>query len=293
MVHDLLTVTQGRKKRQAPTQTVTGIDPFASPTKKGTEDGKVPAVGVGGDNTSLLSLLTLSQGQSASTAAAIAEASTAAAPGISAVEGDSNTGSTAAAGSGIGSQPGAAQTEVQPLATSTTTVRIQTTVLKTVDVTAEATAPATDIAPQGAAPSAGGDGQERGQQPSAAVTVVFVTAEPTFTGPTAGFTTLSPDTSGRVATTVPSAATGSQPEPNAAGSAPEVLSTTAVASTATQDVASTSESDVENTVPTRAATTAATSPTKTDGAVVVPVTPSPLQGQITVTETVTMTVTSR
>ncbi|KAG9788260.1 ATPase get3, partial [Aureobasidium melanogenum] len=110
-----------------------------------------------------------------------------------------NTGSdpTQAPGSGTAILSAAAQTEteLQSPAASTTTIQIQTTILKTVQVTAEVTAEATttDSATGEVEPSTtpvnGQQGQQQqGQQPSATVTVVFVTAAPTFTGPTAGAT---------------------------------------------------------------------------------------------------------
>ncbi|EXJ89714.1 hypothetical protein A1O3_02781 [Capronia epimyces CBS 606.96] len=313
VINELLTVTKGSpKKRQAFTQTVTGIDPFVTPTRKGTEDGSVPAVGVGGDNTSLLSLLTISPTQSSTTDGSAAGETSAAGANTSS---DTN----AAPGTGTAIKPNTAQTEVQPQATLTTTVQVQTTILETFTVTAEATVSATDGATQGAAPSVAtpADGDQV-EQPSATVTVVFVTAEPTFTGPTAGFTTLSPspDTGGTAATTLPIATTGPNLDPNAASSNSEPSSTIAAARTSTEGVAFTSESSREsaNTStpgeprPTTLSTaspfpdpetgpatvTAASSTTAADVAVV-PVTPSPSQGQVTVTETetVTTTVTAR
>ncbi|EXJ95610.1 hypothetical protein A1O1_00732 [Capronia coronata CBS 617.96] len=305
VINDLLTVTKGfPRKRQAPTQAVTGIDALATPTRKGTEDGSVPAVGVGGDNTSLLSFLTFSQTQSVTTVAAAAPAAaetsttdgSAASDTPSVAAGDTTGDSTAATGTGTGTaiQPDAAEPQVQPQTTSTTTVQVQTTVVATFIVTAETTAPATDSPAQGAAPSATGPGQQVEQQPSATVAVVFVTAEPTFTGPTAGFTTLSPDASANPGSTMAESSTTAQAVALTAavdGGATGVSTPNESRPTTVTTASPFPDTDTVSTAAT--ATVTATSTTTVDGVAVVPVTPSPVQGQITVTETVTMTVTAR
>ncbi|KAJ4560758.1 hypothetical protein HRR79_007610 [Exophiala dermatitidis] len=194
------------RRRQASPLLVTGVEASSTTIRKGTEDGSVPAVGVGGDNTSLLSFLTFPSSPSTTTVTTIVAAPTTdtdgSAESVTSRAGE-NTGSdsTQAPDSGTAVLSGAAQTEteLQSPAASTTTIQIQTTILKTVQVTAEVTAEATttDSATREVEPSTtpvnGQQGQQQqGQQPSATVTVVFVTAAPTFTGPTAGFITLTP-----------------------------------------------------------------------------------------------------
>lgn len=163
---------QGQESR-----TVSSIDPFAVPTRQGSQDGRAPAVGVGGSNTSLLSLLTQSV-----TETARAQSSTDG-------QGAQQNGPPAAAGSGTAINPAGAA------AVSAVTVQLQTTVLETVQVTVQAPAAASSSAP---APVGEASQQPTESQAPTTVTVVFVTVDSTVSGATAGLSTL--DTAANTAT---------------------------------------------------------------------------------------------
>ncbi|OAG37121.1 hypothetical protein AYO21_08656 [Fonsecaea monophora] len=317
-----LSVTRGPlKRRQAPTdpvnqqaasQTTPSINPFAAPTGSGKENGAVPAVGVGGDNTSLISLLTQTTIALATQAAAPSETVTAAAESSAAEQTAVTEGSTPsgpeAVGSGTAIQPNAAQTAAQEAPTSTVTVQAQTTIVETVLVTAQVTAAtsttSSDAVAEASPSSDAGAGDQGEQQPAGSVTTVFVTASPTFTGPTAGYTTLTPDSNGNAAstataqepapasTTPPSSLGAVQPAADTATLPSSSLPAPASEATPTSSVDSGAVTASSATAPS-ATPAAATTTSTTDGLAVIPVTPdaTPAQAQATVTETVTMTMT--
>lgn len=277
-----------QKKRQGPTapsdplqalQTTSSIDPLASPTRKGTEDGSVPAVGVGSGNTSLLSLLTQTIAETTTTTAeetSLVVSSTEVPQTASASDGTNDVSSPP--GSGTAIQTNAVQTEAQPQTTSTTTVQVQTTIFETISVTIDVTTASTDPAATATA-----SGQQGEQQPTPEVTVVFVTAQPTFTGPIGGYTTLDGSATGNVAFTTVAVETASDLDP-------EPTSTTTLGSTTTVVVVAQSPSSTDTATASATPSASATTP---DSVAVIPVTPSPVQGQVTVTETVTTTVTAQ
>ncbi|KAL6240811.1 hypothetical protein RBB50_012226 [Rhinocladiella similis] len=255
----------------APSATGASSNSETPSTSKGSENGKVPAVGVGAGNTSDLSFLT--QAATSTTADASVVSETTVTTTVSASDADitaiatqngTDLVTTNTIGSGIVSETspspspatvtgisGAPQPTVEPAPgtaaastvasddsnassakgtgtaivpptqgasdfTSTTTVRAQTTVFTTIDVTAEITAAATTTSSNVNRASAAETTQPSTQQnqqstnfsqtnitetetpssspssPLASVTVVFVTASPTTTRLTAEITTITP-----------------------------------------------------------------------------------------------------
>ncbi|KIW74815.1 hypothetical protein Z517_11585 [Fonsecaea pedrosoi CBS 271.37] len=325
VVNKLSVTRESLKRRQAPTdpvnqqaasQTTPSINPFAAPTGSGKENGAVPAVGVGGDNTSLISLLTQTTIALATQAVAPSETVTAAAESSAAEQTAATEGSTPsgpeAVGSGTAIQPNAAQTAAQTSGqeapTSTVTVQAQTTIVETVLVTAQVTAAASttssDAVAEASPSSDAGAGDQGEQQPAGSVTTVFVTASPTFTGPTAGYTTLTPDANGNAASTAAAQepAPASSISPSSLGAVQPATDTATLPSSSLPAPASeaTPTSSVDTGAVTASSATApsatpaaATTTSTTDGLAVIPVTPdaTPAQAQATVTETVTMTMT--
>ncbi|KEF52633.1 uncharacterized protein A1O9_11476 [Exophiala aquamarina CBS 119918] len=253
------------------TQTVSSIDPFAVPTRQGTEDGRAPAVGVGGSNTSLLSLLTQ----------ALTITETARAQPSNLEQNAQQTGAPAGAGSGTAINP------VGAAAVSTTTVQIQTTVLETVQVTVQATAAAalsSVAAPAGEAPGLSQQpaAQSAGPEVPTTASVVFITANPSSSAPTTESTTL--DTAKNTATAsdviaaatttttapaAPSTETVSPPQPATAdapiansqllGLGEDRTSTTTLASTTTEVIAATAAAAQESSAVNTSAATSTSS----------------------------------
>ncbi|KIV96432.1 hypothetical protein PV10_00304 [Exophiala mesophila] len=278
------TLDTPHKRREQSTRTLSSIDPFAVPTRQGTQDGKVGAVGVGGSNTSLLSLLTQSLTTTTATAAAVAVAAT--------------DESAPATGTNIQAP--------QDSGESTTTVRVQSTIFETVFVTAAESQPSTAAAPVAPVP--------------ATVTVVlvttdgstsFITLDGTSIPPTASDvvaaaaqTSISEDEDSAVSSTVTGSALPSETltiRPGlgsipASEARPVTLSAAAPPPPPPDAEIATASSPPTTAAPT---VTASSSSSDADSLAVVPITQEPVQqtqnqneSLFTVTETVTTTVTS-
>ena len=144
--------------------TVSSFDPEATPTKKGTEDGTVPAVGVGlPDNTSLLSLLTQTTVTPDTTSTSL-----------------------------FGQQPPQSQEATSTVSSSTDANAVNAGQSSILPIPATTLASLTSSFDPAAAAQTTTILAATTQTTTQEVTVVFITESATFSGSTAGFSTLTP-----------------------------------------------------------------------------------------------------